>query len=194
MDEADYVFLDRACKVVKLYKGKAPQIVGLTATAEKELLHSEKTFLTGFLKFKIYDCKLTSTNDSVVPVGLSINVFLSDKNLDGMARLVFVETQDAESVRAKAVLNGLTVHSNEDDLTIIRVMAPGTLFLVTQQQLMRGFDYRCPAGIALFIGARFDSKRGLKQAYGRVGRYDDDVCYRFIDSALDGEGVDTEKV
>lgn len=95
---------------------------------------------------------------------------------------------------AKAEQAGLTTRRNVDDLAIIRAMEPGTLFLVTQQQLMRGFDYRCPSGIALFIGARFDSDRGLKQAYGRVGRYDDDVCFRFLDIALGGEGVDRDKV
>lgn len=82
VDEADYVFLDKACKVVKLYKGKAPQIVGLTATAEKQLLGSEKTFLTGFLKFRIYDCKLESSDGGAEPEGVTLDTFLRDKKLD----------------------------------------------------------------------------------------------------------------
>ena len=44
---------------------------------------------------------------------------------------------------------------------------------------MRGFDYRCPAGLALLIAKQLDSKRALRQAFSRVGRYND-ICARFV--------------
>ena len=59
---------------------------------------------------------------------------------------------------------------------------------------MRGFDYRCPAGLALLIAKKLDSKRALKQAFSRVGRYNEDVCARFVIPELGSlEPIDTEK-
>ena len=49
---------------------------------------------------------------------------------------------------------------------------------------MRGFDYRCKNGLALLISKKLDSERALHQAHARVGRYDEDVCHRFVLSSL----------
>ena len=49
---------------------------------------------------------------------------------------------------------------------------------------MRGFDYRSDSGVALLVAKLLDNDRALKQAYGRVGRYDEDDCLRSIDEAL----------
>lgn len=51
---------------------------------------------------------------------------------------------------------------------------------------MRSFDYRCPKGIALLVCKQLESKRDLKQAFGRVARYDDEVAPRCILDDLRG--------
>lgn len=45
--------------------------------------------------------------------------------------------------------------------------------IVTEERLMRGFDYRCTEGIALLLARGFIHKRGLLQGMGRVGRMND---------------------
>ena len=59
--------------------------------------------------------------------------------------------------------------------------------IVTKPANMRGLDYRAEVPIALFLAKLCDSKRALYQAFGRVGRYAEDRCWRLVDEAL---GVD----
>ena len=59
-------------------------------------------------------------------------------------------------------------------------MEVGQLFLITQPELMRGFDYRCNTGIALLVCKNFDSLRALKQGFNRVGRFDEDACFKGV--------------
>ena len=56
--------------------------------------------------------------------------------------------------------------------------------VVTQRYLMRSFDYRCPEGIALFIGKQLESRRDVRQAFGRVARYTDETAPRLLDLSL----------
>ena len=46
--------------------------------------------------------------------------------------------------------------------------------IVTEQRLMRGFDYRAPGvGFGLLLTRVLDSKRAFRQAIGRAGRMGD---------------------
>lgn len=47
------------------------------------------------------------------------------------------------------------------------------VMVVTDPELMRGFDYRCKSGIDLLICRPFDHDRAYEQGIGRVGRYDE---------------------
>ena len=69
-------------------------------------------------------------------------------------------------------------------------MVPGDVYLVTNQDLMRGYDYRCIDGIALLIGKQLDSERARDQALGRVGRYGDDKFIRVVETSYKDEIVD----
>ena len=55
---------------------------------------------------------------------------------------------------------------------------------MTDELLMRGVDYRCEAGIDLFIDTPASNERAYLQALGRVGRYND-VCTRYVRDDLD---------
>ena len=60
---------------------------------------------------------------------------------------------------------------------------------------MRGFDYRCETGLALLIVKLLDSKRALKQAFNRVGRYNEDIAVRCVHPSLGTlTPIDKEKV
>ena len=56
----------------------------------------------------------------------------------------------------------ISVHVDVDDLCQLRNIEPGHLYLVTKQHLMRGFDYRCSAGLAVLIARKLDSRRALR--------------------------------
>ena len=55
------------------------------------------------------------------------------------------------------------------------------MLVVTESSLMRGLDYQTnePDGIALLLAEPFASPRALKQALGRVGRFDE-PCKRYM--------------
>ena len=57
---------------------------------------------------------------------------------------------------------------------------------------MRSFDYRCPEGIALFIGKQLESRRDIRQAFGRVARYTDETAPRLLDLSLSSNLVNAD--
>ena len=60
------------------------------------------------------------------------------------------------------------------------------ILVVTDEVLMRGFDYRSNCGIELLIAAQFIHERAYEQGLGRVGR-NGDKCKRYL--LLDMEPV-----
>jgi len=50
---------------------------------------------------------------------------------------------------------------NVSDLERLRALSEADLVLVTDDALMRGFDYRCATGLALFLGKRLASQRSV---------------------------------
>ena len=80
---------------------------------------------------------------------------------EGMARLVYTEESNFESLKSQAIakLGGeIEIRENfADNLAEIRDMKANSLWLVSQAALMRGFDYTCKSGIALLIAAPLPS-------------------------------------
>ena len=66
-------------------------------------------------------------------------------------------------------------HYNEGDVKTTRNLKENTLLVVSQERLMRGFDYRTADGIGidLLIARNFTSKRAFVQGLNRVGRYNE---------------------
>ena len=66
----------------------------------------------------------------------------------------------------------LRVHKNISDPLWIKNMEKDAIFFVTNDDLMRSFDYgtKLEAGIALYMMRYPRNQRLLEQAYGRVGR------------------------
>ena len=89
-----------------------------------------------------------------------------------MARLIFTDEAKISSLETKAreTMAGDLVEpfkKNEDELSLLRSMAPNTVWFVTDPALMRGFDYNCEFGIALVIDRKLNSRRDYLQALGR---------------------------
>ena len=51
---------------------------------------------------------------------------------------------------------------DEHRQSVLRNMTKQNWIVVTQRYLMRSFDYRCPDGIALFIGKQLESRRDIR--------------------------------
>ena len=75
-------------------------------------------------------------------------------------------------------------------------MRAGQLFIVTSTVYLRGFDYRVDPeaagtrGAAIMMTACVDSKRAAKQAFARVGRYNEDHCARLVLDTIALSAVD----
>ena len=98
----------------------------------------------------------------------------------GQAKLVYCDDDDKDAVIAAAKNccpniavkeNGVTrkeLHGNDEK----------NLLIVTEERLMRGFDYRAPTtGFALLIAKQLPNKRAYLQALGRVGRMGEDASW-----------------
>lgn len=73
-----------------------------------------------------------------------------------------------------ATQRGLEPRFNIVDMSVLRALEQGKVYIVNQPSLMRGFDYRAVKdneGISLLIAKKLSCQRTLEQAYGRVGRY-----------------------
>ena len=72
--------------------------------------------------------------------------------------------------------------------------------IVTEQRLMRGFDYRAPGvGFGLLLTRVLDSKRAFRQAIGRAGRMGDGGVWTKLPSVglgypLHGDPANAEKL
>jgi hypothetical protein len=77
---------------------------------------------------------------------------------------------------------------NVTDQKLLRKLVSGDIYCVTDEKKMRGYDYICGHGISLMIAKQLSSDRAFTQALGRVGRYGDDKCIRFVDIALEQVG------
>ena len=90
---------------------------------------------------------------------------MNDSKLARIAKLVYCENEDFQAIRDCFETNSISdcqVHSNVHSLAQLRDIQPGHLYLVSEQHLMRGFDYRCSEGMAVLIAKKLDSKRALR--------------------------------
>ena len=102
----------------------------------------------------------------------TVDVFF--KNTAGMVRILYCNENEVDAVRTIAMKHGCIVYSNNADKTVLRHNTAKHVHVVTEQRLMRGFDYRAPGvGFGLLLMRSLDSKRAYRQAIGRAGRMDD---------------------
>lgn len=168
LDEADNVIFDHLLKFPKNGKGL---VVGFTATLFKKEGGVEQKYLDhfGFKTFQgPFKVKLKSENvaDS------SLTDFMSNRP-EMYAKLVYCKDKDVEKVKDEATACGIQivqVNCRQHDL--LAGMVAGSVFIVTELELMRGYDYRCNY-IDLFLMRKFPTDRDMKQGLGRVGRHTD---------------------
>ena len=162
IDEVDFVLLDKSTRIVNLKV--VSMIIGLTATATGDMSGPELNYIKEVCGFNIYDSHMQSSKCDSSPAELcSLDKFLSSK-FDHMARLIFCDESTFEAMDKAASDNSTIeeIFTNCDELKILQRIEPGQLLLVSEQYLMRGFDFRCPMGLALLVCKQFDSERSLR--------------------------------
>lgn len=136
--------------------------------------------------------------------------FFKDRAINEQALLVYIDRNDIEEVlrcfkylpggqdasatslrdKDEATVGDYNILFNVDNVMRLRVLTSKDVLIVTDEALMRGFDYRCnESGIALYIGRHLSTERARIQAFGRVGRYDE-PCQRYADICLNNDLVD----
>ena len=195
IDEIDYVMLDRKAIFYRDHNAIC-KVVGLTATTGKQMLELERDYLAQVQQFSIYDSGIEpAASAAVKPQYLEYKDFFASV-YDNMGRLVYCEEAEFDSIKASVIPARLhhATYCNVEDLAQLADIQPGSVYLISEQCLMRGFDYRCKNGLALLISKRLDSERALYQALARVGRYDEDICHRFVLPSLKSlEPIDQSK-
>ena len=199
LDEADSILLDQQVVVV-LGKNNGSYCIGLTATPYDRMLSQERDYLMRDLGFAVHDSGIQAEiTDRQEPerARLDLAAFLDLKDAAGMAKLIYLDEVSGggddkdRKVAAWVAVNGRTLRRNVADLDVLRCLTSQDVLLVTKPALMRGFDYRCATGIALFLARRFESRRASFQACGRVGRYGE-PCRRVVASDIQGELYETD--
>lgn len=201
IDEADHVLIDKLYSIIDTTAPNSSaaciQVVGLTATAEEEMDDFEKAFLELDLGFRVFESGIRK--EIVDDIERTEPVTLADfigSEFDSYARLIYVDDASVCSAvggddECYMALRDQGYFEDDDrfyrlncsDVDIIDKLQSNDVLIVTDPTLMRGFDYRCETGMALFIGRKFDSERSRLQALGRVGRYGE-RCVRTADEQL----------
>jgi len=182
IDEVDSVLIDSRCCPVKHYLTGRTRIIGLTATADDEMIQAERLVLKE-LDLEVYDSQIAANHRESEPLmPLSLNE-LFHNSFDHYARLVFVHEDKIADVEALCKSRGLTYMKNCSKLSVLRKLGPKMVCAVTESRLMRGFDYKSSNGIALYMGRKVNCLRDQTQAMTRVGRYGE-RCRRFAEPEL----------
>ena len=174
VDEADHLFLDKYCKV----SGEGA-IVGLTATSYDVMRESEQSHMLNTLEFQFVASGMTVNADEKKVIDTnSLDEFFDATPT--MAHIIYCdETDKAEVLKAAtAHFKGLSIspaiHLNACSQDVLQNNDERSLYIITDERLMRGFDYRAPiTGIALLVAKPLSSLRSYRQALGRVGRMGD---------------------
>ena len=185
IDEVDSVLIDSRCCPVKHYLTGRTRIIGLTATADNEMIKEERLVLKE-LDLEVYDSKIADNHKESEPLQpLTLDEFFH-VSFDNYARLVFVHEDKLAVVEAICKERGLIYKKNCSKLSELRALKPKTVCAVTEGRLMRGFDYRSnnkQHGIALYMGRKVNCLRDQTQALTRVGRYGE-RCRRYAEPEL----------
>ena len=114
IDEFDFIMLDRMLQFSKPV-GRNNKVIGLTATAPKDLGPAELTYLTGALKFKFFDSKIpASLGDLVKPAYMSLDNFLADTRIAEMGKIIYCEESTMHEICEQ--MSNTDVHRNISDL------------------------------------------------------------------------------
>ena len=167
VDEADSLFLDSYCQI----SGDGA-VVGLTATSADAMHSYEQTHMLATMAFQFIQSGMeaAAVEENVMEVASFDEFFATSP---GVAHIVYCSEAAVEQVEeaarkhvAEAIIrrNGCTrkdLHGNTERNVVV----------VTEERLMRGFDYRAPmVGFALLIAKKLSSRRAFRQALGRAGR------------------------
>lgn len=132
-----------------------------------------------FYNLKVFDSLIPVAHDKKAKVyACEMKQFLENEEHDSNVRLLYVEHSEIDAIQRICEERGLPHKHNCRDLSILKNLQKKTVLIVTDAELLRGFDYRCSFGIVLFMGSAVDSSRALHQALCRVGRYGE-YCKRF---------------
>ena len=97
----------------------------------------------------------------------SLEAFFKDN--EDRAKLVFTSNDRKAAVLA-ANLGKRVIHGCPP-LSTVRSLSGKELLLITEEEEMRGTDFRCEKGIDLLVDETLSHERSFIQALGRVGRY-----------------------
>ena len=131
------------------------------------------------LGFAVMNPGFTQPDYEDVQTVLSLRHFL--ETTEGMPKVLFFDPND-KRWDAQAVLERkLDTIQDSFELEHYEDITANTILLQTEEELMRGVDYRTkvPKGIALLLMQPLSSVRAYRQALGRVGRYGS-KCYRAV--------------
>ena len=96
------------------------------------------------------------------PEEKTFEALMSDAKYARMGKIIYCHESQVDRFKSSTFAPAGGVHEDVNDLGLLRNIEPGHLYLVTKQHLMRGFDYRCSAGLAVLIARKLDSKRALR--------------------------------
>ena len=173
MDEADNILIDKA------YVPQAKFVVALTATPIKETQSLERLLLVDMLGFAIMDPGFVQPDYDDIDTVQSLRHFFEVTK--GMPKVLFLDPEDAKWDPKVIEERKLDTIQDSEELEHYENITSNTCFLQTEEDLMRGVDYRTkvPQGIALLLMRPLSSIRAYRQALGRVGRYGS-KCYRAV--------------
>ena len=191
IDEADSVLLDKHCRfdhVNGLKSLNETIIIGLTATGKADLLPLEEKHIEKFLRFSFLDSHIGAQVDIDEVAYSTLSAVVNDKS-NLQAKLLFLAKDQLNELRV--LLDGEVFRQDCSDREALKNIKAGEVLVITDPRLLRGFDYRSEAGLTIYIGAKLSSRRALKQALCRVGRYSEENYTRFLSQELAGDLVDS---
>ena len=109
----------------------------------------------------------------------SLEAFFKDN--EDRAKIVFTSVERKAAITAANT--GKQVIEGRPPLSTVRSLRGKELLIITDEEEMRGTDFRCEKGIDLFIDETLKHERSFIQALGRVGRYTES-CGRFYRPGL----------
>ena len=167
IDEADSCIIDQDMKLPTIGTG---MVIWLTATAFKTVNGIEEAYLQS-KKFKICD-SLMKKPMMIAPRETTLKAFL--ELCEGFTRpftkLVYCEEDKVETIRD--ITGQSKIYVNESDSEIIEHLdttPPGTVLVVTDPDLMRGFDYRAAHGIAFLMPDHLSMQDLTSKASEKLG-------------------------
>ena len=135
--------------------------MGLTASRQDDLCGLEKNLLENY-RFKFFDSLLDVTPLDVNRIEATNIKKFFDATYDDMARLIYVDAKQVKDIEDQAKQRDKLVRIKVSSLEELRTLEPNHVLIVTEKRLMRGFDYKCEAGIQMLLAKQADSAKSLK--------------------------------